>query len=490
MEEQIERWELRSGTWLRHRATGTWCLAALRDGTAVDPGLPPQDVACLAGASREPATGERLPPDFNYSPRTGAPLDFAITLDPPWVPPFGASALPGVKSASHGLRQTPLPLALARAHGRSAGDPPDRTLPPLPPGQYRFVAGRFGAACPTLLAVEPERGSLLVLLPESRSWSALGRIEGASWGQRLRNPRGWRMEVVEVHGHATAYCPSAAGLAAITPNVIGLGYAIAHAGDGPALGGPVAWGAELWAPVLGKGHVVQLVGWAPGAASHIVLPTHAPVPHHGFEAPVFDDAHVVWPCDEGRLVLQRDAAGGGQCRWIAWPSHARPLFAIGCPHRADSGAFWQPCRRDDDGSFAFVGMANAEAEAIPVDALRLCTGRSGYAGTWRIDGEPWRPTSTPEEDSTDVVLPLLESLHDGAVLGLRIEAPHGVPALLHGQREPRRAVLQVELQGQPATAFGTLHVRKPWLALPFVHDGHLWVDHPDLPQVAGWELAV
>src|SRR5205085_2189742 len=140
-----------------------------------------------------------------------------------------------------------------------------------------------------------------------------------SWAQRLRNPRGWRMELVHAHGHATAYCPCATGLAAITPTVFGLRYGIESAGEGPAIGGPVAWGGEIWTPVQGKGRVVHLVGKPHGAAMHIVLPTHAPVPRHGFEAPVFDDLHVNWPCDEGQLVLRRAADGDKQCDWIAWP---------------------------------------------------------------------------------------------------------------------------------------------------------------------------
>ena len=304
---------------------------------------------------------------------------------------------------------------------------PDRILPPLPPGQYRFVVGKCGLACPTLIAVEPERGNLFVLLPESKRWMTLERTAGASWGQRLRNPRGWRMELVHAHGHATAYCPSATGLAAITPNVIALSYAIEHAGEGPAIGGPVALGGEIWAPVLGKGRVVQLVGRAHGAARHIVLPTHAPVPHHGFEGPVFDDLHVNWPCDEGQLVLRLDADGYKQCEWFPWPERVKPVFAMGCPYLPPAGTFWQLCRRTDDGRFAYVQMARAAPEVAPVDSLRLCTGRACYRGTLRIEGEPWRTAQVADDASTEIVAPLLESTHDGAVVGLRMDAPHGRP---------------------------------------------------------------
>jgi hypothetical protein len=491
VQEQIERWELRSGTWLRDRATETWRLTATRDGTVVDPRLPAHDVARLVGARRETASGEWFPPDFNYSQQTGVPLRVAIpALDSPWVPPFGASALSTAKPLARGLRQTPLPLGLSRAHERSESGPPDRTLPPLPPGQWRFVVDKFDVACPTLIAVEPEQGLLFVLLPESKSWMALERTSGASWAHRLRNPRGWRMELVHAHDHATAYCPSATGLAAITPSAVGLCYAIEYAGDGPAIGGPVAWGGEIWSPVLGKGHVVQLVGKPHGTARHIVLPTHAPVPQHGFEGPVFDDLHVNWPCDEGQLVLRQGADGDKQCEWIAWPEGAKAVFAMGCPYLSPTGTFWQLCRRDDDGGFEYVQMARAAPEAATIDALRLCTGRICYRGTLRIDGDPWRAVQPSDEASTEIVVPLLESAHDGAVVGLRMEAPHGVLALLHAKNEPRHAVLQVEVQGRPAVPFATLEVKRPWLALLFVHHGHLWADHPDLPQALGWKLGL
>ncbi|HSW20454.1 MAG TPA: hypothetical protein VLJ86_24740, partial [Ramlibacter sp.] len=355
MEDQIEHWELASGTWLRDRSSETWRLAAAAGGTVVDARLPAQDIARLIGANREPGSGQWFPPDFSFSQQTGAPLRLTIPpVDFPWAPPFGAPALPGVKTLSRGLRLTPWPLALARSHERWADGPPDRSLPPLPPGQYRFVVDKFGLACPTLIAVEPEQGQLFVLLPESKSWIALERTAGASWGQRLRNPRGWRMELVHAQGHATAYCPSATGLAAIMPNAIGLCYAIEHAGEGPAIGGPVAWGGEIWTPVLGKGHIVQLVGKPHGAARHIVLPTHAPAPQHGFEAPVFDDLHVNWPCDEGQLVLRLDAHGDKLCDWIAWPEGLKPLFAMGWPYRPPNGPFWQLCRKHDDGRFEYV----------------------------------------------------------------------------------------------------------------------------------------
>lgn len=488
MEQQIERWELGSGMWVRDRASDTWRLESTPDGTPVAPALATHDLARLVGARRETASGEWFPPDFNYSLQTGVPLRVNVpAMDAPWVPPFGASALSSAKPLARGLRQTLLPLALANPRGRSPKGAPDRTLPPLAPGQWRFVVDKFDAACAVLIAIEPERGELLMLLPDSKSWVALQPANSAKWAHKARNAQGWRIELVHAQRHATAYCPCANGLAAITPSAIGLCYAVDDTGDGAAIGGPVAWGGEIWLPVLGREDAVHILGKPHGADKHIVLPTRAPVPQHGFAAPVFDDSHVNWPCAEGQLVLRMGTDGEKHCDWIDWPAHSKPLFDVGCSYQSPTGRFWQLCHRDSDERFEFVQMARASPEAAPVDGPRLCTGRVSYRGTLRIDGDPWR-TVPQGDESSDIVVPLIESAQDGAVIGLRMDAPAGLLALLHARTEPRPAVLQVELRGAPAVAFGTLEVERPWLALPFVYEGHLWVHHPELPQVAGWRL--
>lgn len=489
MEAQIERWQLRSGTWLRDRASETWRLAATPDGTAVSPRLSARDLALLIGASSVPATGEWFPPDIRYSPQTGAPLRVTVPrLDFSWVPPFGAPALlPRLSPFFGGLRLTPSSLALDRAKERAANAHPDRSLPALPQGEYRFVVDCFGLASPTLVAVEPERGALHMLLPESNNWIELERRTTTNWGQGLRNPRSWRMELVHARGRAIAYCPSANGLAVITPNTIGLSYAIEHFGEGSAIGGPVAWGGAVWGPVQGKDNLVQLVG-KPQGAGYTALQTCAPVPQHGFEAPIFDHLYVNWPCAEGQLVLHLDAHGDKQCDWIAWPERLEPLFEMGWPYRSPDGTFWQLCITRQDGRFEYVQMARSAPEATPIDALHLCTGRACYRGTLRTDCEPWRKAQAADHTSTEIVVPMLESARDGAVVGLRMAAPQGVLALLHASDEPRRAALQVEVQGRQAVQFGTLHVKRPWLMQLFVYDRHLWVGHPDLSQPVGWKL--
>ena len=491
MEEQTESWQLSSGTWYREPKSERWRLARTANGTVVNAKLSTQDVGRLIGAMRDTSSGQWFPSDFNYSPQTGTRLHASITyFDSPWVPPYGASALSDItKPLARGLRQTPSPLTFARSNGRfdPAGDA-DRTLPALPPGQYRFLVHRFDVVSRTLMAIQSEHGNLLVLLPESKTWIPL-EPTGEILAEGLKNYRGWRMELVEGVGGATLYFPTAGGLAAVTPTLIGLSYAVEYFGEGRALGGPVAWAGEIWLPVIGKNGVVNLVGKPQAAAKPIVLRTSAPVPKNGFEAPVFDPLHVIWPSEEGQLIVRLDHHGKTETDWIAWPDGLRPTFSLGCPYLSPSGSFWQLCRRAQGESLEYVQMGKLRPGRVAIDAPRLGTGRISYKKEKRIEGDPWaEPEEVIEEASSEVVVPLIESVLERAVVGLRIDAPLGVLALLESNKERHRAVLQLQAENRADVLFGTLRVTRPWLTSLFVYEAHLWVYHPELSQALGWKL--
>ena len=52
---------------------------------------------------------------------------------------------------------------------------------------------------------------------------------------------------------------------------------------------------------------------------------------------------------------------------------------------------------------------------------------------------------------------------------------------------PWRAVLQLD-GASAVTEFYTLAVRRPWQLRLVVHGGKLWLSHPQLKHIAGWEL--
>jgi hypothetical protein len=362
-------------------------------------------------------------------------------------------------------------------------------LPALPFGQYRFLVHKFDVASPALMAIESDQGHLLLFLSESKTWIPLEPSTDAILAEGLKNSRGWRMEVVEGARSATLYLPTARGLAVVTPTLIGLSYAVEYFGQGPALGGPVAWAGEVWLPVLGEQGVVNLLAKPRGAGPPIVLPTNAPAPKNGFEAPVFDSLHVIWPSEEGQLVVRLDEDGEKKTDWIAWPEGLRPMFSLGCPYQSITGFFWQLCWRGRDQPLDYVQMGKPSPERVAIDAPRLGTGHISYKKGQRIESDPWRqPIHVFDGAPSEVVVPLIESELGRAVVGLRIDAPQGVLALLESTEATHRAVLQLQAQNRPDVLFGTLSVTRPWLASLFVYDAYLWVYHPELPQALGWRL--
>jgi hypothetical protein len=489
VEEQTESWRLASGSWFRDPESEAWGLAASPGGKAVHAKLRAQDVRRMIGARKDASTGQWFPPDFNYSPQTGAQLhDTMVCQDSPWVPPFGASTVSDTGTFEPGgLRQTAAPLVLARPNARlDPASDADRTLPALPPGQYRFLVHKFDVASSVLMAIEPQQGKLLVLLPESMMWMPLEGQDGATLAPGPKNIRGWRMEVADESSSATLYFPTDGGLAAVTPTPIGLSYTVEYFGEGPALGGPVAWAGEVWLPQLGKNGTVNLVGKPLGEADTAVLATGAVAPAHGFDAPVFDSLHVIWPSEEGQLIVRLNQAGKKQSDWIAWPEGLRPAFSLGCPLFFES--FWQQCWSGQSAPLEYVQMGRLFPQRIPIDAPRLCTGRISYVNEQRVDGGPGvQLERVPGRTSSRVVVPLIESAHERAVVGLRIDAPHGVLALLDSDEE-QLAVLQLQADGRSDLLFGTLDVARPWLASLFVYDAHLWMYHPSLAQALGWKL--
>lgn len=85
--QQVERWQLRSGTWSRDLPCEAWQLCVTCEGTPVSPKLTAHDVGRMIAASRDASTGQWFPPDFKYSPASGALLEgpphSAVSL--PWV---------------------------------------------------------------------------------------------------------------------------------------------------------------------------------------------------------------------------------------------------------------------------------------------------------------------------------------------------------------------------------------------------------------------
>lgn len=498
MENATENWQLASGIWSRSLQSKAWKLVATPDGQVVSNAFPDSDSRYLLGAKADLDQVTLLPPDFDFSPVSGRPLDKAIIRSTSsWVPPYGALAIADLSRPNtqcRGLKQTSLALRLLPASSAvplSAESYPQAHLPLLPPGRYHFLSDPLGMVASVLLAIDPDKGDIQFLLPESRNWTALNHESGGVLAERSGSRRGWRMEVVRGAKGTELYLPTVSGIAIVRPQLLELGYQVNYVGEGRALGGPVAWAGEIWMPLLANDGHVHLIGKPAGSAPPVVLTSSAIAPVNGFEAPVMDNRYVIWPCDEGQLMVRLNHNGKEEVQWIEWPEGTYPRFDLGSAFLSSTGVFWQTCWRQQTEQIEYVQMGKINSDRVAVDAPRLGTGFISYKKDRLIYGDPWQePENSNEGASSQVVVPLIASTQDRAVISLRIEAPNGVFDLLSSGRQRHRAILQMQADKSADVFFGTLNVSQPWLAEVFIYDGYLWIYHPDESKLgaSGWKL--
>ena len=502
MEAQAEEWELGSGVWRRGSDSEGWVPVARADGKRLADRLSPSERLTLvrtATSARAAAGGPiHFPAEFVFSPDTGERLTTApISASAPWLPPCGAQPIRSGSSESldaRGLRQTAFDITLTQRprsgsqSRRSATDDPDRSIPAPPPGQYEFAVGRFGTDVDVLLAVEPEKGALFVWLPIGKRWEPLSHDGGGFLAETSVQATQWRAELLQDGAHAILFLPTIAGLAIVRPDCLALSLSVIYLGSGAAVGAPVLWGGEAWAPMRDASGAITVIAVSSSGQPLRTQLTSIQAPEAALGAPVCDAQQLIWPSKDGQLVVRKGPDGSAQCTWVAWPANVGPAFSFGCPYLSATGRFWQLCWSGRDESYVYVQMGRSGGEVMSTSSPTLCTGRRSYKMATRLSGDPWLdPSDTNDASSNDVVIPIFESTKHGAVLGLVVEAEGGVASLLES-KDRRRAVVQIQSDNSADTRFQTLIVSMPWRTRAFVSDGCLWIYHPDLPVIMGTEL--
>lgn len=493
---KVERWPLASGVWAHDASSRLWTLEVTPAGLPVSPLVSPADSSRWVGAggpSQGRADAPAFPPEFAFSPDDGATLVAPVPAPTSsWVPPHGA--MPMQKASrpggdSYGLRQTARALRPrelvqnGRPRPLSPTDDAPHTLGLPPPGRYEFCVGRFGANRDVLVAIEPERGALFAWAPLAQSWLPMEPIDAGPFAEATAGGNDWRMEMAQEGASTVMFLATAAGLGVVRADVLALSYSVAYFGDGAALGAPIRWSGEVWAPVRSRSGGLVLC-----AASGQTVDCGATDPVLRFAPPVGDSRQVIWPSEQGQLVLRRSSGGRLETSWLRWPRAMVPRPEFGCPYLSRAGSFWQLCWDDAAGSYSFVQMARPSPETHALDSPRFCTGLFSFQrGHW-IKTEPWQDEGQAYDANVDeIVVPLLESTAHGAVLGLMIETTSAASELLEsGARQ--RAVLRYQAEDSPDLSFFTLQVARPWSTRVFVYDDCLWIYHPDLHEAHGWGL--
>jgi len=483
---QGDTWELPSGRWIRAKAGSSYALAATCDGFAIPAALAQADAVRLAGARI--LAGRAFPLEFEFDPDSGQSLPSPATnLQDAWIPPFGGKG----PDAARGLRMTGTPLSLVPSRTRNESDDPEHTLPLPPAGRYEFfgVPSASGSSR-ELIALAPEQGVAYLWLPSTGAWAALEQLDGGFLADSPLPHDAWRCELVhDQDGMPRIFLPTGNGIACLEPDLLRLGYHVRYVGDGACLGAPILWRDEVWAVIrLATGRVCLQAANISTANAGGTLELDEVVPDEMFSAPVCVRRQVVWPGQRGRIVLEIQANGSLAAQYRPWPEGVTPKFIFGSPYLSREGQLWQACWLDREEAHGYLRLDGKDAERRIASAPRTCTGHINYRLASRMKLPPWdEPEHGSDADARAIFVPILESTVDAAVLGVRIETTEGLEeTVTSGERV--RAILELQSDRHAEVRLFTLNVPSPWLGRAFVHDRKLWFYHPELRQIAGWEL--
>ncbi len=435
------------------------------------------------------------PPEFKFCTATGVSLlrsPVSLQSGSTWVPPFGAATLAqGANRGVRGLRQAALGLKLSRGSQRRADADPDVTLDLPPPGNYEFFSLPAASLAHALLALDPAKGVLYGWLPASRRWEVLEH-EGVGVLAESRIDRmAWRCEVASEGLRSVMFLPTEEGLTCLVPDVVSMTFQAEYIGKAPAIGAPVQFDEQVWVPVRKGDGQLRFVSATPEGkeGKQVALPAESlsGMSLGQLNAPLADARIALWPSSTGQLVLRKLASGEFEASFLPWPNGIKAAFQFGSPFLSRDGTLWQLCFDSHLERYVYLQLGVEQPERHSATAPRLCTGIFNFRFAAKHKREPWQDPEHGDDSGTDeVVLPLLESTASAAALGLRVATSDGLAALLESD-ERMRAVMVLD-DDTTQTAFHTVSVVQPWRMRAFVHDGQLWVYHPTLNKLHGWDL--
>lgn len=480
-------WDLPSGQWAKARGAphASYFLTANHEGHALPSMLSQQDALRLVGSRQR--EGRAFPPEFSYDPNDGHALPApAASARSTWLPPFGDSG----DDAVRGLRRTRAALTLRASGAYGESGDPERTLPLPPPGRHEFFVQPSASGSKELLALDAEQGVLHLWLPAAGHWAALKQLDCGFLADSPLPHDAWRCEVTnDASGGLRLFLPTSNGIAYLQLDWLRLGYHVGYVGDGTCCGAPILWRDEVWAVLRNaQGGVRLQAATAASGQAGSLLEVDGVAGDERFAAPVCVRRQVIWPGTHGRLVLEVQANGSLAAHYRLWPEGVSPKFGFGTPYLTREGQLWQACWSEHDESHVYLRLDGRDTEQRLASAPRLCTGQINYRLAARMKLPPWDdPEHGSDADSRALFVPMLESAVDAAVLGVRIDTTDGLEATL-GSAERVRAIVELHSDRRLETRLYTLNVPTPWQGRAFVHDGTLWLYHPELKSVVGWEL--
>lgn len=515
------KWQSATSVWLEMEETGQFELVAshgLGERSWRGAGAQQTEIAQWLGAAL-PLTctcSAVFPPDFAFCPRCGAALQPLPAMPPQknWLGPYADQDLPehapkGLALCAHSLAAR-LPVPVTAAPNSAASNSavpnttprnttaiarPDASLPAPPAAPCLFFSGTFGFAEPRLLALAYRQNGLQYWNPRAGDWQMLASAASAGSGAE-----GAGNDLAGIDLSFTAsdyYClppmSGEPGAVAMIPTAKGLMQLMIN----PLLG-CYQLQAVLIAPLVSSpGRVFehlaclylqddQVCLWASstGAEQHWVAcaPAHCTL---GWSRPLAYQGKLIWLHADGHLLWQPGSAP----KWLPWPSGWQARSAYAAPMQSRDGRMWLLGQQQQAYSFLELGADTPQQESA--DGARLGFGHCVFRLGHPLHGEPWGSfTVENENDHNALVWPLLacydsNKRQQGALV---VRMPDYVGTI--EQLFISRASIDSKLEwvGETHLELERLHLARPWELTCFVHDGCLWMQHPDWSRMRGWRL--
>jgi hypothetical protein len=486
------RWDTAASTWLED-GNGQYALARSDGLGDIDWQGPARtrvaDVARLLGASLPGACqcAPIYPEGFAFCPDCGNALQQPGGAAPAQADWWGAAHDPFLpRQLPHGLPVTRMALgdSLEQRPAAPSVGRAELSMAPPPNAHCVFAAATFGFAEQRLIALAPKRGVLQYFDPAAGLWHVLVAEDAASVLDFSASDYAWLPALHPRRGEV-AIVPTAHGLRRLFINPVNETFRTEALFDAPLASAPGALRRHIGVLFVGHTGITGLMSTQADGAEKTYHPCPG-APASGWTRPVSYDGRLYWLHPEGQLAWQP----GQEPQYLPWPAPWTPRLELAAPTQSRDGRLWQLGHDGQAYSFLELGTATPQQEAI--DGARLGFASLLFRRGHAVVDEPWSDAQVddPHEDDS-LVVPLLRVLNDHR------SQPSGIVLRLHqytGRAEDALATrviarATVEWIGRKNVILDDIaRLARPHACSAFVHDGALWLHHPDWNRIRGWRL--
>ncbi len=494
-----EIWDLDSGKWQQEESGNGFKLIETKTGQKISSQLTNADLQSILNSPINPSKPSWLyPPEFGFCSETGEQLSVAETASfNSWVPPIGVNSLPNRKAGIvRGLNQTDFSLKIANLSTHKKLDTPEFKISLPPNGDYQIFSIKANSADNVLVALDPKSGALFAYLPDQKEWHILEHKNHSLLSSTQVDLAAWRCESQSVNDTTELFLPTEHGLALLKLDVLSMSFDVEYYGESQCIASPIFYLDSIRQPIINEAGEIELLSYSLNSKTteKMVLPNSQNLKLTKIQAPISTNKIVVWLCQQGQLILERKVEGL-ELKFLAWQPHVHPIFTMGCAYLASDGALYQLCTDESQDKNLYVEINNDFFGSYPSETRRLCSGSYNFHGSNKYKTEPWLSqeidtNSATQSEVVRVVMPLIESLSTGNVMGLRFEltGDRSVAALVES-RERERCDLVLDSANSEIVLIGFV-VSEPWRLKIFIHHSAIWIYHPARKDIVGWSLDI